>query len=292
LSDHPSPVVIDPRQALLPRGAGLLRVDLGRIQETLLIPLYLRARESQRADAIVRDPVAVELIERLDYDFSQFASAWNIQLDVVVRAEITDERISEFLARHPRAVVVNLGAGLDARHARFARPGLRWFDLDLPDVAALRRQVLRDLPAGCTLDKSLLDPAWIDEVGRQPDEGILLVAEGVFGYLQGAELRTLFTRLADRLPGAELVFQSISPHFVRSSVRAVNRTRATLEWGIHTARDLETWEPRCKFVGEWCFLDRYRERWGYLSWLARIPVYGRRYRQVLKVSQVRFCAAG
>lgn len=40
------------------------------IQETLVIPLYARALCTRRFPQLFSDPLSVELLERLDYDFS------------------------------------------------------------------------------------------------------------------------------------------------------------------------------------------------------------------------------
>jgi O-methyltransferase involved in polyketide biosynthesis len=46
-------------------------VDLTGVPETLLWTLYHRAEEARRPDAVLRDPLAVELVERIDYPFAE-----------------------------------------------------------------------------------------------------------------------------------------------------------------------------------------------------------------------------
>jgi O-methyltransferase involved in polyketide biosynthesis len=46
-------------------------VDLEGVPATLLWTPYQRAVEARRADAVIRDPVAVELVARIDYPFEQ-----------------------------------------------------------------------------------------------------------------------------------------------------------------------------------------------------------------------------
>ena len=48
-----------------------------------------------------------------------------------------------FIAEHPDAVVVQIGAGLDARYERLGKPrSTAWYDLDLPEVIEVRRMLL------------------------------------------------------------------------------------------------------------------------------------------------------
>ena len=50
---------------------------LSEVSETLLIPLYYRAIETQRPDAMIKDEKAVELIKRLSSEESiRYDSEW------------------------------------------------------------------------------------------------------------------------------------------------------------------------------------------------------------------------
>ena len=68
-----------------------IAIDLGPVQETMLITLWARAVESQRADAITRDPRAVEIYHAINYDFSRFARGWKSQVGVAVRDRVIDD---------------------------------------------------------------------------------------------------------------------------------------------------------------------------------------------------------
>lgn len=262
---------------------------LGAVQETLLIPLYMRARETLRDDAIIRDPRAVEIVRGLDYDFRRFDTAWRVQLDVAIRTEILDQLVSDFVGRHPEALVVNLGAGLDGRFWRLDNGLVRWVDIDLPDAIELRGRYYSQSSRNRFLARSALDPRWFDEIGYAPGQPTLLVAEGLFCYFEEPQLRTLLADVAQRLPGAELVFQSISPRYVgrQDRVPAINRTRAEFRWGVHSGRELVQWDPRLEFRGEWAFIDRYPRRWRWLRYLRWFPAVDTHLREVMKITHLR-----
>jgi O-methyltransferase involved in polyketide biosynthesis len=264
------------------------RPALGDVQETLLIPLHFRARETARPDAIIRDPEAVRIVNQIDYDFARFDEARIVGLDCIIRSEIFDERVRAFIERHPDAVIVNLGAGLDARFHRVDNGRIRWFDLDLPDAIELRE---RFLPAGERvrhLAMSMFDPAWLEEVAAPPDTPVLLIAEGLFCYCEEADIRRLLAAVAARWPGAHVLFQSISPRYVgrEAEVEAVNLTRAKLRWGVSSGREVAAWQPGWQFVGEWALIDRHRHRWGRLRWLSLLPWVRHDLRTVMKISEV------
>ncbi len=265
-------------------------IRLGEVQETLLIPLYMRALETQRPDAICRDEQALEIVGSIDYDFSKFDDAAILQLDIAIRTEILDEVTVAFMARHPDAIVVNLGAGLDGRFLRLDNGQVTWFDLDLPDVIELRRQFFTETARNRFLAKSFLEESWIDDLCRKESQPVLLLAEGVTPYLEERHVRELCALIATRLPGAEFVFQSISPNYVNRQdiVPAVNRTKAVFKWGITSGRELEKWDPRYEFLAEWAFIDRHRLRWWSVrKWWFLPPVYCD-LRDVMKITYVRF----
>ena len=118
---------------------------LDGVAETLLITLYIRALESQRPDALIKDDKAVALVTQIGYDFSRFKQ---IRMDeddkvsIVLRNREFDRQVRDFLSRHSDAVVVHIGCGLDSRFERVDNGRVEWYDLDLPEVIELRQQLL------------------------------------------------------------------------------------------------------------------------------------------------------
>jgi len=264
--------------------------SLSGVPETLLIPLFMRAAETRRPDAIIRDEKAVEIIASLDYDFAHLEKVWMTQIDIAVRTEILDEAARRFVERDPQALVVNLGAGLDGRFYRLDNGMLRWFDLDLPEVIQLRRRFYREEDRHRFLAKSLLDFSWIDELQRRAGEPVLIIAEGVLHYFEENDVRRLFCEIADRLPGAELLFHSTSPHclYHQPRSRLFRSFAARFRWGIWSGRKIEPWDSRFEFLDEWAFVDRHRRRWGWVRFATYVPWVRREFRSAMKITHLRF----
>ena len=117
----------------------------GSVEWTMLCMLYLRACESQLANSVLGDHFAAQDVARIDYDFKRIhriiRPAIN-QFGVALRGAQVDAWITDYLNGHPDAVVLHLGCGLHSRAFRLAVPeGVRWFDIDLPQVIALRRKL-------------------------------------------------------------------------------------------------------------------------------------------------------
>ena len=127
--------------------SGVIDPALSGVADTLLIPLYNRAMDAQRPDAIMKDDQAVALVSRMDYDIAQVRQIRMFAGNKVARILITremDRFARDFLSRHPQAVVVHVGPGLDSRFERVDNGRVEWYDLDLPEVIALRRKLLAD----------------------------------------------------------------------------------------------------------------------------------------------------
>ncbi len=232
--------------------------DLQGVAETLLLPLYYRATESQRPDRLIADDKAAELMRRLDYDFSRFARLQQERLATLVRIRVFDRCTQAFLARHPDGSVINLGCGLDTRFYRIDNGAAEWYDLDLPQVIALRRDLLGE-PSRCHLiAASAFDLDWMKCVSAEPGRAVLISTEGVLPYFDEKDVRRLILSLMQRFPGAELIFDALGPILVRihNLEFAMTKVEARLKWGLHHGRELEKWQPGIQVLHEWFYFDQ------------------------------------
>ena len=112
------------------------------ISETLLIPLWARAKCSERHSPSLNDGKVIELVERIDYDFSKIDEAFGFEglLINVARTKQFDDKIKAYITEHPQASVVNLGAGLDATFYRVDNGSIHWYDLASPRLIRTRRR--------------------------------------------------------------------------------------------------------------------------------------------------------
>jgi O-methyltransferase involved in polyketide biosynthesis len=120
-----------------------------------------------------------------------------------------DEIVRTYIARHPRASVVNLGAGLDTTFYRVDNGLVHWYDLDLPEVIDVRRQLLPEPERVTYIAKSIFDPSWCKDV-RHTEEGVFMMGVGVFHWYEESQLKQFFSMLADNFDGEEIVFNALS----------------------------------------------------------------------------------
>jgi O-methyltransferase involved in polyketide biosynthesis len=252
--------------------------DLSGVAETLLLPLYIRAIESQRPDALLKDDKAVALIKQMNYD-----SSWITQMRVdeedkvaiVLRNREFDCYTRDFLARYPEAVVVHIGCGLDSRFERVDNGQVEWYDLDLPEVIELRRMLIGGEEARYhLLACSVFDSAWLDTVSVQRQCPFLFLAEGVLMYFEEAQVKSLVLALREHFPGAELVCDAFSPFIVWANNLRIARTKigARYHWGLKRGKDVERWGDGISLLDEWFPFSRPEPRLAHVQWMRYIPL--------------------
>lgn len=251
--------------------------SLSDVAETLLIPLSVRALESQRPDALLHDETAVALLRRIGCDPARTLAdvAEDTRVAVILRSRHIDRMAHDFMARHADAVVVHIGCGLDARFQRVDNGEVEWYDLDLPEVIALRRELIGDdAPHYHLLADSVLDSAWLDVVSRHRPRPFLFLAEGVFMYLEEAQVKWLLQALMEHFPGAELVFDAFLPFFVWANNRRVKRTGvgALCRWGLRGGQDIERWSDGIHLLDEWYPFMQAEPRLPSARWARHIPL--------------------
>lgn len=195
-------------------GSSLVR----NISDTALWVAYFRARETQRLDALFRDPFAERLAGERGFqiantlpDGNKHEWAW------VARTHLFDE----FLLREIHAgaeLVVNLAAGLDARPYRMQLPaGLQWVEVDLPDLISYKEQVLANVQPQCHLERICLDLSDVDgrrslfaDLNRRGKRTIVMT-EGLLIYFTPDEVNAFAADLASAAHFCSWVIDLASP---------------------------------------------------------------------------------
>jgi O-methyltransferase involved in polyketide biosynthesis len=189
--------------------APLAKVELTGVPETALWNLYQRASAARAG--YLDDPRAVEVLARLDYPFERFDVPYAglaARLHAL-RVRTADAALRRVLADAPDATVAALGEGFETQFWRVDDGRLRWLTLDLPEVTAVRREVLPDGPRTRTLASSVADAEWTGQVDR--DRPVIITAQGLLPYFEQGEVHRMLTGWARLLPGAWLQFDAVTP---------------------------------------------------------------------------------
>ena len=199
-----------------------VKIKLSGVSETLLFCLWGRAQLSKKYSSLFYDAKAVELAEKIDYDFSTsevpFEGIWlNMSRQgnlppfglPALRAKKFDDKVKAYINEHPDASVVNIAAGLDTTFYRVDNGSIHWYDLDLPAVIEIRRQLLPEPDRTTYIAESLFDPIWCKDIKRTED-GVFMIAGGVLPFFEESQVKQFFSMLADNFPGGEIIFDAPS----------------------------------------------------------------------------------
>lgn len=266
-------------------------VDLTGAPETLLIPLWARARENFRPDGLIRDPFAARIVESLDFDFDTFERHHVAGVDFCLRARLMDDLVKDALAEESAGrSVVEFGPGLDTRFHRLCEQAGRWVEVDFPEVTSLRERFFGSDPRRKTIARSILDWNWVNEAGDLGSRP-LFIAEGVLYFLSREEVRGLISGLADRFPGGSFLFDAQGPLFLKLSNWLHPLRGSRLNFYLKgLGEEISTWDSRlrverCVGFGESPYYDALLPR---MAWWKRAAArLGRCARPMFKVVQVR-----
>jgi len=239
--------------------------ELRDVSETLLIPLFFRAKETVE-NGLIQDHAAVDIVNQIQYDFRKMATDWKTQILIVVRTQILDEIVEEYVASTKNPVIINLGAGLDTRHLRFQN--VKWYQLDLEKPMSLRTTFFGT--EAITIIKSILDFSWIKEIEEKED--VLIIIEGVLMYLTEVQVRSIFKHLGLNFKRSQIVFDTIPKSYVKlQKHKSINIKRAPLQWGNSALKEIEKWGDGFVTLKSYRYLSKHRRRWKASALLSIFP---------------------
>jgi O-methyltransferase involved in polyketide biosynthesis len=197
--------------------------QLGGVSETALMTLNGRAHQAGLPGAILYDPMAIKLVDSIDFDFDKFGRKGQ---EMALRSLAVDSCAVDYLRAHPKATVVALAEGFQTSFWRVSDaigdPQFHWVSVDLPPVIELRERLLPPSPRITALAQSALDYRWMDRVDA--GDGVFITAEGLLMYLQPHEAMDLIVQCAKRFPGGQMFFdlpptmvKKLAPKGMRSS---------------------------------------------------------------------------
>lgn len=233
-------------------------------QESLFLTLGGRALDSRLPRPFLGDAMADEILAKVGYDLTRFPALTNRFLDprsrvfdIALRAKTLDDLVRCFIADHPDAVVLDLGAGLDTRIFRIdPPPTVAWYDIDFPEVIALRSRVVPPRANAHSIGADLTDPNWVNEVpGSRP---AMIVGDGLIAFLTQDGFVSLLNRLVAYFPSGELAFNLYTRYAIWAVKHAPGMSviaGGVVNPGFNDARQPERWVDGLRLVDQ-IFLTR------------------------------------
>ena len=229
------------------------KIEKNTVQETLVIPLYGRKMCSELYPNLYRDETVIRLMKEIDYDFSvlEKKSGSLMQrfgfLEAAMRQNDLAFEVRDYLQDHPKAAVVNLGCGLDSTGRACDNGGCKIYNLDFPDVIAVRNELL---PAGereenvpCDLNNT----EWFTKIDAS--NGAIFFASGVFYYFLTEQVKALVQSMANAFPGGVLVFDAANRTAVKMIAKTWLKSAKIKDVGAYFAvsdapQEISAWDSR------------------------------------------------
>ena len=242
-------------------------IEANSIQETLVIPLFGRLVCSERFPQLFSDPEAKRICDSLDYDFSGKRKKMESPAGLFGALEVAQRQydlrceVKAYLEGHPKAAVVNLGCGLDDTFSKADNGLCRGFNLDFPDVIAVRCKLLpageRERNIACDIN----DFSWMDAIDAS--HGAVFFAAGVFYYFRMDDIKKLFDTMAKRFPGAVLAFDTCNRRGAKlmrkTWLKEAGITDVNAFFSLENEKDLTAWSDRFSSVTAKSYMRGYRD---------------------------------
>ena len=223
------------------------KINLSGVPETMLQTVYARAKETEGRGAI-RDEKAVEIIKKLDYDFSLADKDTAMSSGVIARTIVLDRLVSQYLAEHSGAVVVNIACGLDTRCYRM-QGYKHWYNLDLPETIAVRKSLLPENGSVSQIAMSAMDD-WSGEIQEKKSPALVII-EGLTMYLTEDDVKQIFAVINKTFKHATVLAEVMNPMVVKNfKEKSIEGSHAKFTWGIKNGRSLEKMLPDFSYVEE------------------------------------------
>lgn len=222
------------------------------LQASLWLTLCGRALDNRLPHPILGDQIADDVVRNVGYDYQKLGIPMSSAIYIAHRAKKLDEIARQFIARHPNAVGLDLGAGLDSRALRVAPPPTAdWYDIDFPEVIRERRRLLPERATPHGIGADLTDPTWLDTLPT--DRPVVAVADGLIAFLSETEMISLVSRIINHFPSGEIAFNGYSKFAVWAQKRfpVAESIRGVVKFpGFDDPRYPEGWHPKLKLLNE------------------------------------------
>lgn len=213
------------------------KIKIEGVPETMLQTLYARAKETQKENHKINDQKAVEIIKKMDYDFSTADKDFKMSAGVIARTILLDKMVKSFIDENEQATIINIACGLDTRFYRVDNGKIHWYNLDLPITSAIRKKFLDENGRVSTISKSAMDSSWEKEVTNF-NQPVLIIIEGLTMYLSKKDIQKIFS-IIHTFSQATVYVETMSPLAVKMiKEKSIEQSHAKFTWGVKSGKEM------------------------------------------------------
>ena len=211
------------------------KIEKNTVQETLIIPLYARKMCSELYPNLYRDEAALRLVGAVDYDFSALEKKSKSLMQRFGFLEVA-------MRQNDLAIEVRDSTGRACDNGK-----CKLYNLDFPDVIAVRNELLPAREREENIPCDLNDTSWFERIDASG--GAVFFAAGVFYYFLKEQVKTLVRAMEDAFPGAVLAFDAANEKAVKLMLKTWLKDAEIKDVGAYFAvsdakREIGAWDSR------------------------------------------------
>ncbi len=210
---------------------------MNEVNKTLFIPLYGKAKVSQR-HIILRDPAAERIWKAEGFPIRGKSKSKWLCYNMAMRARVFDDWTDMMLSQYKNAVVLHIGCGLDSRCERVKQPYQNWIDCDFPDVISLRGKYYTENSHYRMMPLDASDPEGIKSLPNA--DTAIVVLEGLSMYLTNEHLYQFLNALQFKYPRLHVLMDIYTEFGTKASKykNPVNDVGVTKVYGVKDIKEL------------------------------------------------------
>jgi methyltransferase (TIGR00027 family) len=204
-------------------------MKLLEVSKTAFMTLGMRVVESEQKNPIIKDHMAILLLDRLIYKASEDDRKWILENKkrygnilysfdrraIARRGKKFDNIVNKYISDNPGCTVINLGCGFDTRFWRIENKKCRYIEIDIPEVIELKKELLSDYIYYQLIGCSVLDTVWMEEVISKGNSNFLFIAEGLFMYLQEPEVEMVLKTIVKKFNHSQISLDIVPPLYTK-----------------------------------------------------------------------------
>ncbi len=251
-------------------------VQINQISQTAFLTLQCHAMDAQSKHPVLNDRSSLQTLEKLKASIMTSDTALHRRIRgdkvrkslvdyTVRRARKYDDSIRDYLGRYPDATVINIGCGLDDRFSRIDNGSVTFYDLDLPDIMNIKKELFPQQERYFHISQSVFAFDWMDRIYGAH---VMLAAEGVFMYCEERDVKLLFRGLQSRFRDPEIIFEVFNKKWLtgwRKKAMEIKMMKelkcgegALFKSGIADSDEIETWHEGYRLLEEWSYFDDHK----------------------------------
>lgn len=239
------------------------------ISNTALVTLRCHIEDAESTTSILNDSSSLKAYGYLEVYLDEEAMKIlaktprkSLVRHTAMRAKKYDSYVTRYLEAHPEATIVNIGSGLDDRFARIDNGKCLFYDIDLPDIIGVKKEIFPETDRYRQLGQSVFDFDWMQVVPPGP---LLLLAEGVFMYCAPSDVKALFREIHERHPGSTMAFEVFNSKWLKGwkgkmvDFKLRKQLKfgedASFRFGIADSDEIERWSEHYTLIEDWSYID-------------------------------------